>query len=83
MFPRSNQMKKIRKDYQRERWEVAQTSYSLGEEADTDIVEYDLDEGWTESVAVPTGKDVPETYTGDRRVGDPRSDVDVRTLPRR
>ena len=83
MFPKSSGMKKIREDYQQKRWEAATTTFDLEEWSDEDIIEFDLDEGWTEGLPVPTGRDNPDSYRGDRAVGKSRRDVDVRSLKNR
>ena len=84
MFKRSNGFKKIREDYQRERWRYATETFDLEEADPEDIREFDLDEGWGDNdLPVMTGRDHPDTYKHDRAIGDRDETFDLRNLPNR
>ena len=58
MFKQSTGFKKIREDYQRERWRYATETFDLEEADPEDIREFDLDEGWGDNdLPVMTGRD--------------------------
>lgn len=84
MFTRSNGMKKISEEYQRERWRYATETFDLQEAGPGDVSDYDLDEGWSDNdLPVMTGRDHPETYRFDRAIGDRDRKFDLRDMDTR
>lgn len=82
MFKRSEGMKPVSEEWHRGRREAAEEAFSLDEFGDIDIVRFDLDEGYSGDLPVPTGKDNDRTYRW-RRPLPPTDEVDVRSFDTR
>jgi len=86
MFPESPGNKAVDAEYHRVRWETSTDTFNLSELGSTDIVRYDLTDGYIEGLPIPTGQDNPESYTHNRpfenRI-ESDTELDVRTLSNR
>ena len=66
MFPLSDTVKRLTRDYQEARHAARTGAFSLVEFSDQDILRYELERGFVAGLPVPTGEDVTESYTANR-----------------
>jgi len=79
MWPQSENLKRIRKDWHEFRIEARRNAFNVDEFGDTERIEYDLD------TAGITGQDNPDSYDFNRPLdmeGTPRNGRDIRENPR-